>query len=380
MKLLTKRSGVTINISSEAIFRTVIIVVATIVGIRFLGNISSQLSLLFTAAFLALALNPAVSWIAGKLRSKSRTRATGMAFIIVIVLLAAFLAIVVPPIVTQVVDFLSEIPAAIASVSDQNSPVGEFVRRYGLQEELNGLSADLKGHFSSLPSTVLSTASRVGGTLVSIITVLVLTFMMLVEGPRWFERIWAMQPKEKREHRRTLAHKMYRVITSYVNGQVIIAAIASLFAMAAMLIATALTNSTINVLAMGGIVFLLGLIPLIGNTLAAAIVVLVSLFSSLPLAITMAVFFLVYQQIENVTLQPYVQAKSNQLTPLIVFVAALLGVGFGGILGAFIAIPLAGCIRVLLEDRYGEFDPDADESEVKESETEKDKDKKEAKA
>ncbi len=360
MKLFTKNSGLTINISSQAIVRAVVIIAITLLGLRFLTQISYQLTLIFTAAFLALALNPAVSWIADRLRSKSRAQATGMAYILVILVLGAFVAFVVPPIVRQMVDFAKDIPSTISTVSDQDSPVGNFVRRNNLQDEIDSISQELKGKVNQVPSTVISTASWVGGAVFSTITVIVLSFMMLIEGPRWFERLWQVQPKEKRKHRRDLAHRMYRVVTSYVNGQVLIALIASLFSMAALLIASTITDSSINVVAMGGIVFLLGLIPLIGNTIAAAIVILVSLFSSLALAITMAVFFIVYQQVENATLQPYIQAKGNQLTPLIVFVAALIGAGFGGILGAFVAIPVAGCIRVLMEEHFGEFDANAE--------------------
>jgi predicted PurR-regulated permease PerM len=74
------------------------------------------------------------------------------------------------------------------------------------------------------------------------------------------------------------------------------------------------------------------------------------MFSSVPLAITMLVYFIVYQQIENVTIQPYFQSRKNDLSPMLVFIAALLGIGFGGLLGGFVAIPVAGCIKILLED------------------------------
>jgi predicted PurR-regulated permease PerM len=66
----------------------------------------------------------------------------------------------------------------------------------------------------------------------------------------------------------------------------------------------------------------------------------------------MAFYFVVYQQIENATIQPYIQSKGNELTPMLVFIAAILGVGFGGILGAFIAIPAAGCLKILADDYF----------------------------
>lgn len=91
---------------------------------------------------------------------------------------------------------------------------------------------------------------------------------------------------------------------------------------------------------------------MIGNTLGAVIVVLVCALTSFPLAIAMAVFFLVYQQLENVTIQPYIQSRKNELTPLLVFIAALCGIGLGGLIGGFVAIPLAACIRLLAKDAY----------------------------
>jgi predicted PurR-regulated permease PerM len=95
-----------------------------------------------------------------------------------------------------------------------------------------------------------------------------------------------------------------------------------------------------------------GLIPLFGNPLAATIVVLASLISSVSLGIIMLIYFVVYFFIENHTFQPYIQSRLNELTPLTVFVAAVLGVGFGGLLGAIIAIPAASAVKVLVEDYF----------------------------
>jgi predicted PurR-regulated permease PerM len=178
--------------------------------------------------------------------------------------------------------------------------------------------------------------------------------MMLVEGPAWLERFWELQPASKLKKRRHVAKRMYEMVTGYVNGQLLIATIAALFALVALLIASTIFNAPINPIALALIVGLVGLIPMIGNTLAAIIVVIVCLFVSLPLAITMAIFFLVYQQIENATLQPYIQARYNELTPLIVFIAAIIGVSVAGFLGALVAIPIAGCLRVYLTEYHSE--------------------------
>lgn len=348
------RSNKTITISSETIIKTIALTVAAYLVLQFAGNAAHQLRLVVVAAFLALALNPAVTAITKRLRSKSRVRATGMAYLAVVGVLTLFGVLVLPPLVRQTADFINDVPRIVTDFQSNDTALSNFVRQYGLDDEVRRIANDFGDRFNEFSGPILSTASRIGGTVVSLITVFILTFMMLVEGPIWYRRFLAMQESEKRKSRDRVAHKMYRVVTGYVNGQVLLAAISAGSSLIALLIASTLLNVSVNAVALAGIVFLFGLIPLIGNILAAGIVALFSLFASTPLALIMLAYFLVYQQIENATLQPYIQSRSNQLTPLIVFVAALLGVGLGGILGALAAIPLAGCVRVLLEEKYGE--------------------------
>jgi len=357
MKLFGK-SETTVNISTETIAKTILLTIAAFLVIKVLGQVERQLTLFAVAFFLALALNPTVNWLTRRLRSKSRVRATAVAYLLVLTMLIGFLALVVPPFVKQTGDFVRDVPGTIQEFRTQDSPVARTVRRYKLDKQLSQISTDFGSRFGRLSGPVLSTATKVGTALISILTVLVLTFMMLIEGPLWYERILALQPAHKREHRKKMAQKMYRVVTGYVNGQVLIAAIAAAFALVTLVIASALTNSSVNAIALAGIVFVFGLIPLIGNTLAAIIVILFSLFASTTLAIIMAVYFVLYQQIENVTLYPYIQSRSNQLTPMTIFVAALLGAGVGGLLGALAAIPLAGCIALLIEDKLKKDFPD----------------------
>ena len=145
---------------------------------------------------------------------------------------------------------------------------------------------------------------------------------------------------------------MYRGVTGFVNGQVILAVVAGLFAFAALEISSHIVNADINAVALAGIVAVFGLIPLFGNPLAAIVVVLACLINSVSLGLIMLAYFVIYFFVENHTFQPYIQSRLNELTPLTVFVAAILGVGFGGILGAIIAIPTASAIKVMVEDYF----------------------------
>jgi predicted PurR-regulated permease PerM len=179
-----------------------------------------------------------------------------------------------------------------------------------------------------------------------------MTFMMLVEGPRWLELFWGVMPPQHRTRHKRIAHKMYRGVTGFVNGQVILAVIAGACAFIALEIAGHITRANVNSVALAGIVSVFGLIPLFGNPLAAILVILTCIINSVTLGLVMLAYFIVYFFIENHTFQPYIQSRLNNLTPLTVFIAAVLGVGFGGLLGAIIAIPAATAVKILVEDYF----------------------------
>ena len=340
-----------ITISNRTIIRVIGFGLGTLFVLSFISSILHPLTLIFVAFFLTLALNPVVTRLSSKLKSKSRIRATAISYLAVVSFLIGFLLLVTPPLINQTVDFVKDVPQTLRELEDSEGVIGDFVRNNDLEEQVTQIANNWAKDTSSVADQAVSVANRVISNLVSIITVLILTFMMLVEGPKWLGLFWRQYPKDKAEHAKKIASKMYGVVTGYVNGQFLVAAIGATFAVIALSIATTVFNvNTINPIALGGIVFLFGLIPTIGVIISTAIVVLFSLFASVPLAITMLIFFIVYQQIENATIQPYIQSRANELTPLIVFTAAIIGVGFAGILGAIIAIPIAGCVKVLFDD------------------------------
>jgi predicted PurR-regulated permease PerM len=340
-----------ITVSNQTILRVIGYGLLTLLILNFISSIIHPLTLIFVAFFLSLALNPVVTKLSSKLKSKSRIRATAISYLLVISFLIGFLLLVTPPLVNQTVDFVKDVPRTLRDLEESEGIIGDFVRANDLEEQVTQIANNWARDTSSAADQAVSVANRVISNLVSIITVLILTFMMLVEGPRWLTLFWKQYPKEKAEHGKKIANKMYSVVTGYVNGQLIVAVIGATFAVIALSITTTIFKvDSINPIAFGGIVFLLGLIPTIGVIISTIIVVLFSLFVSVPLAITMLIFFIVYQQIENATIQPYIQSRANELTPLIVFSAAIIGVGFAGILGAIISIPIAGCLKVLFED------------------------------
>ena len=338
-----------ITISNKTIFRIIGILFAVLIFVQLLDVLRHPLTMIFVSFFLALALNPAVTWVASKLKSKSRTTATSISYLAVITILIAFFTLLVPPLVRQTTDFIDTAPETLRDLETSEGFVGDTVRRFDLGNQVEEFANSWSDSIDTAP--VVSTANRVVANVFSIITVLILTFMMLIEGPKWLRFIWSQYPDDKRAYAKDLAHRMYRVVTNYVNGQVLVSAIGATFAIVALFIATTIFGVTsINPIALGGIVFLFNLIPYIGVFISSSIVILFSLFASVPLALIMLAFFIIYQQIENASIQPYIQSRGLELTPLLVFIAAIIGVRLSGILGALIAIPIAGCIKIIVED------------------------------
>jgi predicted PurR-regulated permease PerM len=145
-----------------------------------------------------------------------------------------------------------------------------------------------------------------------------------------------------------LAEDMYKVVKGFVNGQVTLAALASVLILPALLLLH--IGYPIALLV---IVFICGLIPMIGHTIGAIIVTLVALFHSTSSAIIILAYYILYQQLENYLIQPRIQANTTNMSPLLVFMSLIIGVSFGGLFGGLVAIPVAGCLRIaVLEYLY----------------------------
>lgn len=347
------KQTVLIDISNKTIFRLVGIAGLLGLAVWSVYTLSDALTLIFIAFFLALALNPPVSFISKKLKSGSRGVATAISYTIVLSALGLILYAVIPPLVSQSQLLIDNIPQYIEDVQTGDGFLADVVQRFDLQERLQEVQENLSAeNLTSAGGPIFDFFQRISGSVVAVMTVLVMTFFMLIEGPLWLKRFWEITPKAHRAHRQELARKMYTVVTGYVNGQLLIAFIS---AMSALVMMTVLKFFDINIpfiIPMAAIVGVFGLIPLIGATLGAVVVVLVSLFESLAAALIMSVFFLIYQQIENNAIQPIIQAKSVELSPLSIFIAAIVGVTLAGLLGAIVAIPVAAWVRIIVKDYF----------------------------
>ena len=337
-----------VTISNRTIFRIIAMVIVAGIFVTAVQRASHSLVLIFTAMFLALALNAPVHWIAEHLPGKrrgSRKLGTAISFLLVIAFLAGFLASIVPPLVRQTSNFVHNVPTLVNDLRSEDSSLGRFVRRYNLENQTDKISKQLSDRLDNVGSGAVSTVGKIGSSLFAMLTVLVMTFMMLIEGPAWLKFGEQFIKQKDRPRAKRLATDMYSVIKGYVNGQVFLAALASVFIFVWLLI-----WGVSYPIALMVIVFICGLIPMVGHTIGAVIVSTVALFQSPVTALIVLSYYILYQQIENYVIQPRIQANSTNMPPLLVFMSVLVGVSFGGLLGGLVAIPIAGCVRILIID------------------------------
>ncbi len=345
---------VSITITAATFFRILGLIIGTTLLLAVLGRTAHALVLIFTAAFLALALNSPVSWVSRHLPGRLSGRrglATSIATAIVVGALVAFIVSTVPPVVRQTTTFAERAPEIIRNLQDKDSEAQRFIARYHLQSQVDTFSQQLTDRLKRASGNAVGTLSAVASSFLSVLTIIVLTFMMLVEGPRWVnfaQRLMSPKRKARVSH---LSAEMYGVVKGYVNGQVVLALLASL-----MLLPGLLIFHVSYPIALLAVVFICGLIPMVGHTIGAIIVTLVALFTSPVSAVGILLYYILYQQIENYLIQPRLQASATNMSPLLVFISVVIGVNFGGLVGGLVAIPIAGCMRVLLLDYLHERD------------------------
>lgn len=342
---------VKIDVSNRTIFRILGIALLFIVGVQLIIIASHALLLIFIAFFLAIALNPPVNYLAARMPWSSRGLATALVFIVLITLLTVLVSSFLPPLVRQTNELIEQVPVYVETVKEGEGFLASAIEQYELQDRSQQLREGLINRVSGAGEPIVNFLGRVTSSIVSTLTVLVLTFFMLIEGPRWVDRFWSVQPKDQRKRRKKLARKMYRVVTGFVNGQLLIAAVNA--------VATAVVLLILNVpfaLPLAATAGILGLIPVIGATIGAIIIIAVGLFQSVTIGIILAVYYVLYQQLENNVIQPAIQSKSLGMSPLLILVSVIIGINLAGILGGLLAIPIAGCIKVLIEDYVNRHD------------------------
>jgi predicted PurR-regulated permease PerM len=348
---------VRIDIDTNTFVRFWLVVIGFAFVLLAIYSALSALIIIGIAFFLAMALNGPVSKLAGWLPGNSRVGGTAIAYVIVVLLLGAFIFLVVPPIIQQSAKFAETVPNIIDGAQNQWHGLNELVTRYHLEPQvdsaLNSVKENAAGWAANAGQNVISGLGSVFSLIASTFLVLVLSFLMLIEGPTWLQRIWRVyNDQDRMEYHKRLATRMYNVVTGYVTGQLAVSGIGASFAGLTVFILHFVFPAVPANLALPtvAIAFVLSLIPMFGATIAGVIITILLAFNDVTAAIVFVVYFVIYQQIENNFISPTIQSKTVELSALAVLSAVTIGIVVFGIAGGIVSIPIAGCIKVLLED------------------------------
>lgn len=348
---------VRIEIDTKTFVRFWLVVIGFAFAILALYSARMPLFIIGTALFLALALNGPVSWMARRLPDRSRTLSTAIAFMAVIGVLAAVVFLVVPPIVQQTAKFIDSAPTLVREMSNQWRGLGNLIEKYHIQPQIDqavaAIQADAGRFARDLGGNFISGIGSAFGWMMAATLTLVLTFLMLIEGPTWLNRLWSVYKDDKKitSHKRLLG-KMHAVVEGYVGGQLTVSGIDGLFAGLTVFILSQFFPEVPSNLALPTVamLFTLSLIPLFGAPIGAMVITLLLLINSVPAAVIFAIYFLIYSQIEGNFIAPTIQSRRIELSPLAILAAVTIGIYVFGITGAIISIPVTGCIKVLVED------------------------------
>lgn len=309
-------------------------------GMQAIAGALNILVLIFIAVFLAVGLNPAVTLL-------HRWRVPrGLAVAIValggLLLFCGGLFALVPPLVRQIGEFVDQLPAYLDTLN-RNKLIRDLTERYDVIERAK--SVITPGNLTAALGGVLGGVGLVFGTIFNVLTALLLTIYFLAAFDRLKEGAYRIVPASRRDRARALGDEILHKVGAYIGGALVIALTAGISSFTFMVIAGLAYPAALAV-----VVAVCDLIPQIGATLGAIVVIIVGFATSIPIGIAAVIFFVLYQQLENWLIYPRVMARAVRVTDLAAIISALLGAALLGLVGALIAIPACAAIQLIVRE------------------------------
>ena len=351
---------VKIEIDTKTLIRFWLVIFGFIILAGAIWIAKDVLIMIIIAAFLALALNSPVAKIAKILpgSSKNRVGATAVAYLIIVLIFGALFSVLTPIITDQVKHFSKDLPQIVQNYTGEQSGIRRFITENHLEgmisQAVDSVTRSINSSVSKIGDVFFGSIASIVGWIISLFMVLAMAFLMLVEGPDLIDKIFKVFYTDKileKNHRRILS-RMYGTVSGYVSSIVTICSISATCGSIATAILALIFDFPISLIApIAVLLFIFGMIPMVGTTIAGVLSALI-IGLNLPTAgLIFLAYFLIYQQIENNVISPMVQARNNQLSALIIFIALTVGVYAFGLLGALLAIPLAACAKILVQEQ-----------------------------
>jgi predicted PurR-regulated permease PerM len=331
-------------------WRTILAAIALVilagVGILLFQALARVITWLVVALFLTVVLTGPVDFLEHRARFR-RGIATAAVFLTAIALVLAMGYVFVRPIVDQGKRLADNLPQLVDDAQKGRGTIGRLVERYDLQDYVDKNQERLRSSIEGLGTPAFKVVRGIFSTILATVTILVLTCLMLMQGPKLTRGALLAVPDPHRERVRAVAVDAARAVSGYMFGNLVISVIAG---GSTYVLLKALGVPYAEVLALW--VAFTDLIPLVGATLGAFASVGIAFLHSTVAGIVALAFYVAYQQFENHVLQVTIMSRTVNVNPLTVLVSVLIGVELAGFLGAMLAIPVAGVLSVIVRDVY----------------------------
>ena len=326
----------------RGILRVVITVVCSAFALYLIYLLRTPISWLFFATFVAVAVAAPVNRLNKRM---PRGLAIAVVYLGVVLVPLTIGAILIPPAVRAVSDLVAEAPGYVDDIQEtvnESQTLSDLNDDFDLVGKLQDLADSAAGSVDNVAGTLADVGAGLVSSLFALFTIIVMSMFMVARGRTWIEAALRTRPETEAEAIRRALDRMAAAVASYVGGALLQATVAGV---AAFVVLQFL--SVPAPLALAVIITVLDLIPLIGATLGAFLVGLVTLFTGFPtVTIIWVIFAIAYQQFENYVVQPRIQSRAVALDPFIIVVAAIFGGTLLGIVGALLAIPTAAALQI----------------------------------
>ena len=316
-----------------------------IVLMRALASASQIFVLILIALFLATGLNPAVEAL--RKRKMSRSTAVTVIFSSVILFVLFFALVVVPPVISQGTQLIENAPQLLRDLM-KNETINQLNTQFGLIDTLQAKLKTITSDGTLLISTfggVIGVGKSVLSGFFTALTILVLTLYFITSLPQAVDLGLSLVPASRRDRVGRLANAVIARVGAFVGSQILIAAMAAVFVV---VLATVLGLP--SPIAIGMIVLVAALIPLIGHFIGAGIVTLIALTQSVWIGIIAFVAYVVYVQVENYIVTPRIMKRTLNVPGAVTIVSALIGSSLLGLVGGLLAVPVAASIILILDE------------------------------
>jgi predicted PurR-regulated permease PerM len=333
-------------LSVRSIARTVITVLVIVGFLYLIWRLRKPVSWIVIAAFIAVALSGPVNLMSRKL---PRGIAILLAYLGLVLIPLGIIAIVVPPLVREATNFAQDVPGYVQDLQrfvNDNDRLRSLDRQYHIIDRLRERAEELPSHLDDAASTLSSVGSSVVGSLFAAFNILILSIFMVARGRSWVDRAIDFARPEHAPRLRRAVDRIANAVGNYVGGALLQATIAG--------ITTFIVLTILGVPFAAPLAVLTGvfdLIPLVGATVGAILVGIVTAFHDFPVdTIIWAIWAIAYQQVENTLIQPQIQRRAVEVHAFVVLVSVLFGATLFGIMGALLAIPVAASIQIAIRE------------------------------